>query len=240
MEKITAIICVLNEEKTIRNVILSIQTFSIVNEIIVVNDGSTDNTEGIIKDLKQQIDIIDINLPKNKGKGYAMAVGVEYATNDIIVFVDADQIIIPYNYVYQMVVEHLRNKCNMTLGYSTANILGKEVNPLKILTGERVLFKKDIEPILNRMKESRFGVETLLYLYYISTGKSILYTRLYGLKHKNKYEKTSLIKATKNYINEGLEIAYTSIILNHDLLFKYINCIFSKYYRKIRTTILSN
>lgn len=240
MEKITAIICVLNEEKTIRNVILSIQAFSIVNEIIIVNDGSTDNTGEIIKDLKQQIDIIDVNLPKNRGKGYAMAIGVEYATNEIIVFVDADQVIIPSNYVYQMVASLLKNKCNMVLGYSTANILGKEVNPLKILTGERVLFKKDIEPILNRMKESRFGVETLLYLYYISTGKTILFTRLYGLKHKDKYKKMSSIKATKSYINEGLEIAYTATILNNDLLFKYHNYIFSKYYRKIKTKILSH
>lgn len=239
MEKVTAIICVLNEEKTIRNVILSISKSLIVNEIIVVNDGSTDNTERIIKDLKQQIDIIDINLPKNKGKGYAMAIGVEYAKSEIIVFVDADQIIIPSNYVYQMVVSLLRNKCDMVLGYSTANILGKEVNPLKILTGERVLFKKDIEPILDRMKESRFGVETLLYLYYISDGKSILYTRLYGLKHKDKYKKMSLIKATTSYINEGLEIAHATI-LNHDIFFKCHNYIFLKYYRKIRAKILSH
>jgi hypothetical protein len=115
----------------------------------------------------------------------------------------------------------------MVLGYSTVNILNQEVNPLKILTGERALYKEDIIPILDKMKESRFGVETLLYFYYISIGKSIKFIRLKGMTHKDKYKKMSAFKATTGYINEGFEIAYTAF-KNYELLLKSVEKQISK------------
>ena len=217
--KTSAIICVYNEEKTLVDVIISASKSEIVNEIVVVNDGSTDNTKKIIEDLKNKIEITDIHFKKNKGKGYAMAVGVENATNEIIAFIDADQTNIISGYIDQIVNPLLKKECDMVLGYSTVNILNQDVNPLKILTGERAVYKKDITPILCKMKESRFGVETLLYFYFISIGKTIEFIRLIGLKHKDKYKKASFKKATTNYINEGWEIAYTAM-KNYDLLLK--------------------
>ncbi len=46
------------------------------------------------------------------------------------------------------------------------------------------MYKKDITPILGKMKESRFGVETLLYSYFISIGKTIEFIKLRGLYQK--------------------------------------------------------
>ncbi|MCD4771837.1 MAG: glycosyltransferase [Bacteroidales bacterium] len=225
--KTSAIICVFNEEKTIRNVIESVSESFIVDEIIIVNDGSTDNTKKIIEELKNKFEITNIHFKENKGKGYAMAVGVENATNEIIVFIDADQTNIISGYIDQMINPLLKKECDMVLGYSTINILSQDVNPLKILTGERAMYKKDITPILSKMKESRFGVETLLYFYYISIGKSIKFIRLIGLKHKDKYKKVSFKKATTNYINEGWEIAYTAM-KNYDLMLKSIKNVINK------------
>ena len=148
-----------------------------------------------------------------------MAIGVENATNEIIVFIDADQTKIISGYIDQMINPLLKKECDMVLGYSTINILSQDINPLKILTGERSMYKKDITPILGKMKESRFGVETLLYFYYISIGKSLKFIKLIGLKHKDKYKKVSFKKATTNYINEGWEIAYTAM-KNYDLMLK--------------------
>ena len=219
MKKATAIICVYNEEKTIKDVVLSVSESPIVNEIIVVNDGSTDDTKKIIKELKGKIKIKDIHFEKNKGKGYAMAVGAKNATNAIIAFIDADQTNIISGYIEKMINPLLKKECDMVLGYSTVNILSQDVNPLKILTGERALYKDDIAPILDKMKESRFGVETLLYFYFISIGKSIKFIRLIGLKHKDKYKKESFTKATTSYINESWEIAYTAM-KNYDLMLK--------------------
>ena len=108
--KTSAIICVYNEEKTLKNVILFVSKSEIINEIIVVNDGSTDNTKKIIEELKKEIEITDIHFKENKGKGYAMAVGVENATNEIIAFIDADQTNIISGYIEKMVNPLLRKQ----------------------------------------------------------------------------------------------------------------------------------
>ena len=230
MKKATAIICVYNEEKTIKDVVLSVSESPIVNEIIVVNDGSTDDTKKIIKELKGKIKIKDIHFEKNKGKGYAMAVGAKNATNAIIAFIDADQTNIISGYIEKMINPLLKKECDMVLGYSTVNILSQDVNPLKILTGERALYKDDIAPILDKMKESRFGVETLLYFYFISIGKSIKFIRLIGLKHKDKYKKVSFTNATTSYISESWEIAYTAM-KNYDLMLKTVDKLIRKKFK---------
>jgi hypothetical protein len=106
----------------------------------------------------------------------------------------------------------------MVLGYSTVNIFNMEVNPLKILTGERALYREDLVPILQKMRDSRFGVETLLYFYYLSLGKSLKFIHLKDLKHNDKYKKMTPFKATTSYINEGWEIAYTAMKHNNLML----------------------
>ena len=67
MKKVSAIICAYNEEKTIKDVIISVSKSRIIDEIIVVNDGSVDNTQKIIKELKKEIEIRDIHFEENKG-----------------------------------------------------------------------------------------------------------------------------------------------------------------------------
>ena len=211
-KNISVIICVYNEEKTIMDVILTIADYFETCEIIVVNDGSTDKTEQIIKRLQIGITITYVPLRQNKGKGYAMATGIEHATNDTILFVDADQKETTYEYLETILDSfYNNNKVRMVLGYTTVNIAGREVNPMKILTGERILFKSDVLLLLPKMKESRFGVETLLYLFYRSKGYQMEFVHLRTLKHLTKYEKSPFFKATRNYLVEGHEIMITAI-----------------------------
>lgn len=57
------------------------------HELIVVNDGSTDNTAEIIKKYK---DIKFISYDKNMGKGYAVRTGVAETIGEVVLFMDAD------------------------------------------------------------------------------------------------------------------------------------------------------
>ncbi len=62
-------------------------------EIIVVNDGSTDNTEKIVLNLSRKYSNIKLKSQKNKGNGAARNVGVSISNGDIIFFLDADDYI---------------------------------------------------------------------------------------------------------------------------------------------------
>ena len=82
---ITVIIPALNEEKTIRQVILQAKRNELVNEIIVVDDMSTDNT--VAEATKENVKIIT---PTHVGKGEAMREGMMMAKNEILVFMEPD------------------------------------------------------------------------------------------------------------------------------------------------------
>ena len=89
MMKLSIIIPVFNEEKTIATVIENIQStpLPVHSEIIVVNDGSTDNTAGAIRAIRG-INIVSYG--RNVGKGFAIRMGLRQATGDLILIQDAD------------------------------------------------------------------------------------------------------------------------------------------------------
>lgn len=82
---ISVIIPAYNEEKNIKTVIDICKENKDVSEIIVVNNLSTDRTEEIAKKEGAKVVFCD-----KQGKGYAMEVGIGYAKNECIVFLDGD------------------------------------------------------------------------------------------------------------------------------------------------------
>jgi glucosyl-3-phosphoglycerate synthase len=82
---ITVIIPAFNEEKTIRQVIRQAKRNEDVNEIIVVDDMSTDNT--VAEAGKENVKVIT---PTHVGKGESMREGMMMAKNEILVFLEAD------------------------------------------------------------------------------------------------------------------------------------------------------
>ena len=85
LNKVTVIIPALNEEKNIGQVLEEIKRKQNIDEIIVVDNASTDRTAQISKDHGAKVVLCE-----DKGKGYAMEKGLEEARNEIVVFLDAD------------------------------------------------------------------------------------------------------------------------------------------------------
>ncbi|WP_374664314.1 glycosyltransferase family 2 protein [Acinetobacter sp.] len=75
-----------NESGAIGQTIERIQELQLVDEIIVINDGSTDNTQDIAETAGAKV----ITHPYSKGNGAAIKTGARNATGDIIIFMDAD------------------------------------------------------------------------------------------------------------------------------------------------------
>lgn len=207
MRKISAIICAYNEEKTVKEVVTTVYDY-FYDEVIVVNDGSTDGTDKILTELLNLSTLKYIALPENKGKGYAMATGVENSTGEIIVFIDADLSNLKEEHFEQLLTPIFNNECDMVLGQATETLINYKFNPFKSFTGERAMLKKDIMPILEEMKTSKFGVETLINLYFQAHEKSVKYTMLEGLKHPTKFDKANgKSQAIKEFVLEGHQIA---------------------------------
>ena len=96
MKKITIIVPAYNEAeslpifyKRLNELINSINNYEF--EILFINDGSKDNTLTFIKELRTLDNRVSyVNFSRNFGKEIAMIAGMDYATGDAVIFMDAD------------------------------------------------------------------------------------------------------------------------------------------------------
>lgn len=96
MQKVSIIVPAYNAEQYIEDCIRSIQNQTYSNiEIIVIDDGSTDATWGILERLGQQDDRMKLYSIQNAGVSNARNVGIRHASGRVITFVDSDDYIEP-------------------------------------------------------------------------------------------------------------------------------------------------
>ena len=211
MKKISVIVPVYNSELTIKKCVDSIINQSYKNiEIILINDGSTDNSLKMCNDLvKKNSNVIFIN-QENHGVSYSRNVGIELATGDYIGFVDSDDYI--EKDMYKIMVENFDSKtsivaCNLFIEETT----GKQ---LKNLNYHDCLIDRLVLP-------------TEIY-----NNKSIqgyVCNKLY----KSEIIKKNNIKFSEDYcVLEDDLFNYSILSYNEDLLVKYIN---KKLYHYVQT-----
>jgi glycosyltransferase involved in cell wall biosynthesis len=98
--KLSVVIPCYNEVKTIEHIIQLVQTVSIANEVIVVDDGSTDGSREILQRIaaENRPNLKIVHHERNQGKGAALVTGFQYVTGDVIVIQDADDEYDPREY----------------------------------------------------------------------------------------------------------------------------------------------
>jgi glycosyltransferase involved in cell wall biosynthesis len=87
---VSVIIPVFNEINTIEEIIQRVNAVGLVDEIITVDDGSTDGTRELLTHLDGTQHVRVILHSENKGKGAAVRTGIDNATGDVIIIQDAD------------------------------------------------------------------------------------------------------------------------------------------------------
>jgi glycosyltransferase involved in cell wall biosynthesis len=88
--KITVVIPVYNELKTIQAIVERVKATGLISEIIIVDDGSQDGTRGLLSEMKDKDAVRVILHSQNLGKGAAVRTGIQAATGDIVIIQDAD------------------------------------------------------------------------------------------------------------------------------------------------------
>jgi len=88
--KISVLMPVYNEARTIREIIRRVKDSGIVDELIVVDDCSNDGTREILAEESKRSGIKIYYHEKNRGKGAAVRTALKHAIGDIIIIQDAD------------------------------------------------------------------------------------------------------------------------------------------------------
>ena len=93
---VSVVIPVKNEERLIRTCVESLvrQTYKPI-EIVVIDDGSTDGTTAILRELKREYGIKALRMPENVGKKKAVEAAVGRTNGEIFVFADSDSVAAP-------------------------------------------------------------------------------------------------------------------------------------------------
>ncbi len=182
---VAIIIPAYNEEEGIADVIAQLKELSGNYEIIVVDDGSTDNTHKLATDTGVKV----IRHPYNKGYGAALKTGIRNAEADIVLFIDADgqhqpsdiKKLIQYIGEYDMIVGARTKKSKISLlrrpGKKILSITANYLAGMKIPdlnSGFRAL-KKDVALEFMHILPNSFSFSTTITLALINSGYSVKY-----------------------------------------------------------------
>lgn len=134
--KLSIIVPVYNEEQTVELLIEKVKDVKlpkgIEKEIIIVNDGSSDNTPRILKRIKGK-GIKIFSHPKNMGKGTALRTGLKHFSGDLVVIQDADLEYDPEDYL-KLIKPILAGEAQVSYGSRLKNdhlkLWGKDRTPL--------------------------------------------------------------------------------------------------------------
>ena len=110
---VTVLVPALNEEDTIAEVVDRLLALPLSKQVIVIDDGSTDQTPQILQKYKDQITIL--TNPARSGKGAAIVKALPYATGKVVIIQDADLEYLPEE-IPKLVEPILKGQANVVYG----------------------------------------------------------------------------------------------------------------------------
>jgi hypothetical protein len=170
---------------TIGSVIKAAEANAFVHEIIVVSDGSTDDTAEVARSTSATV----IELAHNAGKGEALSIGVHKARGDVLVFLDADLTGFTPAMLSVLVFPVLRNQCEMFTLQRERTLQGiPYLMPSLVLGGERALTRR-LWCSVPKHERTGFQVELALNYHAMRQKRKTGFAVMRGLSHIIKEKK---------------------------------------------------
>jgi glycosyltransferase involved in cell wall biosynthesis len=188
---VVVIVPAYDEQETISSVVSVLVDHPLVDEVIVVSDGSSDGTAHLARQAGARV----VELPENMGKGAAMQTGLSITSSDVVLFLDADLIGLNHEHVDRMLRPVLDGEVQMTVGVFEggrgATDFAQQIAPF--LSGQRALRRTVLDEI-DDMSDSGYGVEVALTRYMRRHHANVAEVILPDLTHRMKEEKRGLVK----------------------------------------------
>ena len=200
---ISAIIPAYNEARNILNVLRPLKQIEAIKEIIVVSDGSVDDTVELVRNLGSAK---VISLPQNVGKTNAVICGVAEAEHPTLMFCDADLVNLNQKHISDLIDKYCE-------GYEMV-IMDKGSQPWVFRTllksapavsGTRIFDKKHFHKI-NFLETDRFQFEIRINDYFLENGLSIAVTPAEEIYDPPKFMKYPFLKGLLLDLKGGLEV----------------------------------
>jgi len=158
-EKISCIVPVYNEGARVENVLKALVGHPLLDEVIVVNDGSTDDSEEVLKKIKG---IKLISYAKNQGKSYAVMVGMKAAKNNFLLMIDSDLQGLTSKDVTALIEPVISGEADVAMTLRKNSLPIFKFLGLDFVSGERIFDKRMIPSLDDLQKLSCFGLESHL------------------------------------------------------------------------------
>lgn len=158
--KISCIIPAFNEAERIINVLNVLVHHPLVDEVIVVNDASTDNTRIA---LEARSDITLINHEKNKGKTQAVLTGIQKAKHSMVMLIDSDLIGLSEEAITNLIEPILNDQADVTISLRKNALSIYRVAGIDFVSGERVFHKNLLTDFPEELQQlPGFGLEVFM------------------------------------------------------------------------------
>ena len=160
MSKVSCIIPAYNEELRIETVLRAVYEHPLINEIIVVDDASKDNTKDVVRKFENVQLIVH---EKNEGKSQTVVDGIVQSKGEIIFLLDADLIGLTPKDISDLIEPVLSHKADISISLRKNSPWISRKIGLDFISGERVFSRKLVQDNLTEMQKlPHFGLEVYL------------------------------------------------------------------------------
>lgn len=198
----TAIIPAYNEADHIERVLRPLHGVPQLRQIIVVDDGSVDDTAGVVSAYRERDSRVRlVRLAQNQGKGNAIMSGIRASNNDLLVLLDADLLHLRSEHVLSLLRPVQQRRCAMTLGVFRN---GRRQTNLShrlfyFLSGQRCLRWSDFRHAA-AFRDAQWGIEIALNLVARRRNLPVQRVPWEGVSHTMRLEKMSGLSKYWTYV----------------------------------------